>query len=935
MMSDRTNKPLKSRQISLRLVLIVLFVSPIITAVGLVGYLSYRSGQTAVENLANQVMSQAAKRVQEHLDVLLQTHQQPLTINNQAFQEGILNLKDLEQTRNYLWQQINLSPFLTETTFVNEQGEQVGYFRLSNKKLAKVASKIAGEKVEVGTICFFGIRLPDVTKRKYYLVDNQGRPKRLALTTPINVRERIWYTTAKTAKKQSWSPIFVYRIALPALGIHAVIPVYDRTQKLQGVFNSGITLDEIGVFLNNLKFSPSGKAFIIDRAGNIVATSTLETPFLKPKGGDPTRLPISKSQDAWTRAIANKLQAKYSALHQIQTAVNFQVPFDRKTLFTHIEPYRDRYGLDWLLVTVIPDSDLMAEIHANARLTVLLSIITLLIATGIGILTARWISNPIQRLNRASQALAIGKWQESETVAIAEVQNIAEVASLARSFNSMASQLQTSFDTLEQRVKERTAELVIAKEKAEVANQAKSTFISNMSHELRSPLNAILGFSQLMLRAKNIPIDQSENAGIIYHSGEYLLTLINNILDLSKIEAGKTTLNPYDFDLHCLLDDLEDMLHLRATNAGLNLSFQRTENVPRYICTDEIKLRQVLINLLSNAIKFTKVGQVNLNVFLGDRETADVFHLHFRIRDTGVGIAPGELPKLFDAFSQAQAGKEMQEGTGLGLAISRKFVQLMGGDITVESELGKGTTFSFYIQAKLAQQTVSNPTEEHPKVLGLVPHQSTYKILTVDDKVINRQLLIKLLSPLGFELKEASNGKEAIAIWDEWEPHLIFMDMRMPVMDGYEATKQIKSTTKGNATAVIALTASVLEEERAIVLSAGCDDFVRKPFMEYTIFDTLAKHLGVKYIYAETALSTSEKFIETVLTSTQLTCMPQEWINQIYEAALEADTNQVLQLVQQIPQTEIKLIQSLTKLTREFEFEHIVNLVAPLITDES
>jgi CheY-like chemotaxis protein len=201
----------------------------------------------------------------------------------------------------------------------------------------------------------------------------------------------------------------------------------------------------------------------------------------------------------------------------------------------------------------------------------------------------------------------------------------------------------------------------------------------------------------------------------------------------------------------------------------------------------------------------------------------------------------------------------------------------------------------------------------------------SYKILTVDDKPINNQLLIKLLSPLGFEMKTASNGQEAIAIWDEWEPHLIWMDMRMPVMDGYEATKYIKSTTKGNATAVIALTASVLEEEKAIVLSVGCDDFLRKPFVEHTIFDTLAKHLGVKYIFAETNTPRLDETSENILTSPQLACMSEAWITQIYEATLEANTNLVLQLIGEIPKTENYLRQSLTKLARQFQFEEIVD----------
>jgi Signal transduction histidine kinase len=494
--------------------------------------------------------------------------------------------------------------------------------------------------------------------------------------------------------------------------------------------------------------------------------------------------------------------------------------------------------------------------------------------------------------------------------------------------------LELTLDNLENTIKERTLELANAKQKAEVANQAKSTFIANMSHELRSPLNAILGFSQVMLRSPDLPQKQSENAEIIYRSGDYLLTLINNVLDLSKIEAGKTSLNPTNFDLYQLLDDLEDMLDLRASNAGLQLIFQRDETVPRYICSDEVKLRQVLINLLSNSIKFTSEGGISLTVFQQEEDSTDVVTINFKICDTGVGISEAELPKLFQAFTQTQAGKESHEGTGLGLAISRRLVQLMGGDISVESELGKGTTFRFQIQAKLGEYLITNPIETRPKVLRLVAGQPTYKLLTVDDKEINRKLLIKLLEPLGFELKEASNGREAIAIWNQWEPHLIWMDMRMPVMDGYEATKYIKSTTKGNATAIIAVTASVLEEEKAIVLSAGCDDFIRKPFTENNIFDTLAKHLGVKYIYAETKPSVLSMVTDNGLTSQHLSSMSKEWIISLHQATLEADTILVMQLIAEIPQTKTHLIQSLTQLVRKFQFEQIINLVEPLVSHE-
>ncbi|MGL5132926.1 MAG: ATP-binding protein, partial [Planktothrix sp.] len=405
-----------------------------------------------------------------------------------------------------------------------------------------------------------------------------------------------------------------------------------------------------------------------------------------------------------------------------------------------------------------------------------------------------------------------------------------------------------------------------------------------------------------------------------------LLTLINNILDLSKIEAGKTTLNPTNFDLYRLLDDLEDMLDLRASNARLKLIFQRRENVSRYICNDEVKLRQVLINLLTNAIKFTSEGGITLTIDQQEDNLTDLVILNFKIQDTGVGISQAELPKLFQAFTQTQSGKESQEGTGLGLAISRKFVQLMGGYITVESKVGQGTTFSFQIQAKLGKNINDEPLKTRQKVLGLAPGQPTYKILTVDDKEINCQLLIKLLEPLGFELKAASNGKEAIAIWEEWEPDLILMDMRMPVMNGYEATKYIKSTTKGNATAIIALTASVLEEEKAIVLSAGCDDFMRKPFTEDQIFEVLAQHLGVKYMYAEIQ-PILDLNSEKELISQDLTVMSEEWINQLYQASIEADSQAVIELIAEIPETETYLRQRLKKLVHKFQFEQIINLV--------
>lgn len=490
---------------------------------------------------------------------------------------------------------------------------------------------------------------------------------------------------------------------------------------------------------------------------------------------------------------------------------------------------------------------------------------------------------------------------------------------------------------LEQRVFDRTSALQASEAnaknlaaKAEAANQAKSAFIANMSHELRSPLNAVLGFSQLMLRSKELSPEQYENVGIIYRSGDYLLTLINNILDLSKLEANKATFNPQNFDLIRLLNDLEDMLHLRAENAGLDLVFERSPDLIRYVQTDEMKLRQVLINLLTNGIKFTPAGRVWLQAKSQPTSDPETWQLEMTVGDTGVGMSSTELTDVFEPFTQGQAGREKQEGTGLGLSISRKFVQLMGGDIQVKSQIGQGTQFQIQMPVKLGTGTIIDSSDGKQQVKALAPGQAQYRILVVDDQDVNRKLLIKLLEPLGFVMKEAVNGQEAVAVWDAWEPHLIWMDMRMPVMDGYEATKQIKSTTKGHATAVIALTASVLEEERAIILSAGCDDFLRKPFAEHTIFDALTKHLGVTYIYEDSSTNQPQA-PEQALETSQLSDLPPEWLSQIYNAALEADSQTLLTLIEQLPPSHQALQSPLSLLVRQFQFETLIDLIEPLL----
>jgi two-component system sensor histidine kinase/response regulator len=481
------------------------------------------------------------------------------------------------------------------------------------------------------------------------------------------------------------------------------------------------------------------------------------------------------------------------------------------------------------------------------------------------------------------------------------------------------------------RTQRQSMELMKSKENAEVANRAKSQFLAAMSHELRTPLNAILGFSQVMARNSSITEEQKEYIEIINRSGEHLLELINDVLSMSKIEAGQITINESRFNLYNLLNSLKEMLELKANSKGLRLIFETTDYLPEYIQTDEAKLRQVLINLLGNAIKFTQHGTVTLRVSSQVEKNAteeNKSQLYFEIADTGPGISPSEISTLFKPFVQTETGRKSMQGTGLGLPISQQFVRIMGGDIAVESQIDKGTTFRFNIDVNLVTESDEQEKSAVKQVIALEAGQQTYRILIVEDVAENRQLLVKLLVPLGFEVREATNGQEGIALQSTWKPHLILMDMLMPVMDGYEATRQIKQTLEGRETIIIALTASAFDEQRQRILSAGCNDLICKPFREEVLFEKIAHHLNLRYIYEEENSSTSfsAPTLLKSLTTEDLSVMPTDWVIELHRAALCVDDNRILELIEQIPETKANLAKALRDLVDNFRIDIIIDL---------